>query len=244
MKPIELIYSNFLQNKKQLAVLIDPDKNDEKTLISIIRKIHANEADFILTGGSFISNSIQPLIKDIKKHSDKPVILFPGSLLQLSDQADAIFLLSLISGRNPEFLIGNHVVAAPFLKKSGMDVIPVGYMIIDKKQNTSVSYISNTTPIPEHKTDIIVATAIAGEFLGNKLIYLEGGSGVNEPISPKVVETVKENISVPLIVGGGIKNAEQAEQLYNAGADILVIGNAVEENKYLIGEVASVIKSL
>jgi putative glycerol-1-phosphate prenyltransferase len=149
--------------------------------------------------------------------------------MQLSNKADAMLLLSLISGRNPDYLIGNHVLAAPYLKKSGIEIIPTGYILVGRG-NSSVEYISNTNPIPEDKIDIIIATAIAGELTGNKIIYLESGSGAERPIDVEVIKEVKRSISVPLVVGGGIKTPVKINEIINAGADVVVVGNAVENN--------------
>ncbi|NJO69784.1 MAG: phosphoglycerol geranylgeranyltransferase [Bacteroidetes bacterium] len=174
------------------------------------------------------------LIQTIKQETNVPVFLFPGNLLQLCDQADGILLLSLISGRNPEYLIGNHVLAAPFLKTTGMEIIPTGYILVETGTKTAVEYISNTTAIPAGKTDIVVSTAMAGEMLGLKVIYLEGGSGADKPVNKTLIEEVKKHINIPLIVGGGIRAANQARDAYDAGADILVLGNVLEENPELL----------
>jgi geranylgeranylglyceryl phosphate synthase family protein len=162
-------------------------------------------------------------------------------LLQLSNKADAILLLSLISGRNPEYLIGNHVIAAPFLKKWGIVVIPTGYILIGEGNSTSVEYISNTKPIPSDKFDLVIATAIAGEMMGNKLIYLESGSGATKSIDPELVKEVKRHISVPLIVGGGIREPGQLRIISEAGADIFVVGNAIENNLEILGSLVKAI---
>lgn len=217
--------------KRGLAVLIDPDKqqNNDKLLKTIETCVACN-VDFIMVGGSLVSGSTDSIIDTIKKNCHLPVVLFPGSLLQLTPNADAIFLLSLISGRNPEFLIGNHVLAAPMLKKSKLEVIPVGYILIESGHLTSVQYISNTIAIPSDKPDIAVATAIAGEMLGLKTIYLEAGSGALNPVPEKIIRAVKSQISIPLIVGGGIKTREQLELTYQSGADIVVIGNSLEND--------------
>jgi len=209
-------------------------------MLSKLLELSANCAiDFFLIGGSLTSVSIEPHISYIKKHSSIPVVLFPGSLLQISEKADGILLLQLISGRNPEFLIGNHVIAAPFLKKSHIEVIPTGYMLIDSGKISSVEYISNTKPIPAEKNDIAVATAIAGEMLGLKMIYLEAGSGAPGPINLSMISDVKKNISVPLIVGGGIKSGEDLKAVFNAGADIIVMGTAIENNISLLTEISN-----
>ncbi len=231
-----------LNRQKIIALLIDPDKHTTESLVRAIKI--ANEADvgFILYGGSIISNHLPHSIETIKEHTNKPVFLFPGSLLQLSYQADGIFLLSLISGRNPELLIGNHVQAAPFLKKSQMEIIPVGYILIGQGAQTSVEYMSQTIPIPPEKTDIAVATAIAGEMLGLKAIYLEAGSGAIQHITSQTVECVKSNVSIPLIVGGGVRTPQQAKSLFDAGADVLVIGSAAEHNPEVLYDMSKVLQ--
>jgi putative glycerol-1-phosphate prenyltransferase len=228
------------QNKEKLVVLlIDPDKQNDESLKHTVNIANEAGISFFLIGGSIISKSINEQIATIKQNSQLPVFLFPGNLLQLCDLADGIFFLSLISGRNPEFLIGNQVLAAPFLKNSNMEIIPTGYMLIDTGQRTSVEYMSNTAPIPADKPDIAIATALAGEMLGHKLIYLEGGSGTRQIINTRLISEVKQNISIPLIVGGGIHTAKQASEIFDAGADIIVIGNAVEDNPKVIFEIVS-----
>lgn len=227
------IYSK-LNKEKMLVMLIDPDKHNRATLTDVLEIVKKYPPDFILTGGSLVSKSINQSIEIIKKETDLPVFLFPGNLFQLCDQADGIFLMSLISGRNAEYLIGNHVLAAPFLKASGMEIIPTGYILVETGSKTAVEYISNTTAIPANKTDIVVSTAMAGEMLGLKMIYLEGGSGADKPINKKLIREVKKHISLPLIIGGGIRTAEQAQEAYEAGADIIVVGNVLEENPNLL----------
>jgi putative glycerol-1-phosphate prenyltransferase len=208
--------------------------------VQTIKTAEIAEFDLFLIGGSLVSVEIENVILNIKKHTDKPVVIFPGSLLQISPAADALLLLSLISGRNPEYLIGNHVVAAPYLKKMRMDVIPTGYILIENNHTSSVEYISNTKPIPAHKHDIVMATAIAGEMLGHKLIYLESGSGASNPVSYELIDKVKSNISIPLIIGGGIKSKTEVENTFKAGADIVVVGNAIEKNVELLMEFGAV----
>lgn len=231
------------QNKqKQIALLIDPDKQDKTSLLTLLKNAVKGGISFILIGGSLTSKSINDTITLIKQNCNLPVFLFPGSLMQLCDQADGILLLSLLSGRNAEFLIGNHVQAAPFLKKSGMEVIPTGYILIDCGQRTSVEYMSNTLPIPFNKPDIAVATAMAGEMLGHKLIYLEGGSGANTHIDCSLVKEVKASISIPLIIGGGIRTAADARNIFEAGADIIVIGTVTEEKPNSIIEIGETLK--
>ena len=233
------IYSKFILPKKQFAVLIDPDNQTENQLLDLVNAIEASQlVDFIFVGGSTMISSINVFIDQLKKLTSLPVILFPGSVLQVSAKADAMLYLSLISGRNPEYLIGQHVMAAPMIKQSGIEVIPTGYMLIDCGQRTSVQYISNTNPIPYKKTDIAVATAIAGEFFGYKLMYIEGGSGADKIISSEMCKHVKQAISIPLIVGGGIKTYDDAKMLYQNGADILVVGTAFEKDSTVIKSIA------
>ena len=227
------------QNKEKMVVLLfDPDKSDKDSLLITIEKAEKAGIDFFLMGGSLISKTVNDKIEIIKKATSKPVFLFPGNLLQLCDQADGILLLSLISGRNPEFLIGNHVNAAQFLKNSKLEIIPTGYMLVDTGRRTSVEYMSNTMPIPANKPDIAIATAIAGEMLGLKLIYLEAGSGSDSFINTHLIKEVKKNITIPLIVGGGIRSAANAKEIFDAGADVIVIGTAAEENPDSIDEIA------
>lgn len=238
-----MLYSKIAaaQNKnKMLVVLIDPDKHDDVSLMSFLENINQYPPDFILVGGSLVSKSVNATIEKVKNATKLPVFLFPGNLLQLCDQADGILLLSLISGRNPEYLIGNHVLAAPFLKSTGMEIIPTGYIIVETGSKTAVEYISNTTAIPAGKTDIAVSTAMAGEMLGLKMIYLEGGSGADRPVNKILISEIKKHISIPLIVGGGIRTAIQAKDAYNAGADIIVIGNVLEENAALLKDFVEV----
>lgn len=229
MNKIKEIYSSIINNRKKLALLIDPE-NFNSFSENTVKVIKESKFDYLFVGGSLISEPLDNLIIYLKKIVHVPIILFPGSILQISDKADAILFLSLISGRNPDFLIGHHVIAAPYLKKIGIEVIPTGYILIDGKNTTSVQYISNTMPIPVEKKDIVVATAIAGEMLGLKLIYLEGGSGAKESIPTDVVKKVKENINIPIIVGGGIKSPEEMIGLFDAGADIVVISTIIENN--------------
>jgi len=231
----QTIYNRFCRKKKQLAVLLDPDKSlDSFALQKKIQLAEQIGIDYFFVGGSLISNSITNLINQIKKSSSIPVIIFPGSVIQISENADALLFLSLISGRNPEFLIGSHVIAAPFLKKTQVEILSTGYILIESGVQTSVEYMSNTKAIPHAKIDIATATAIAGEMLGNKLIYLEAGSGAAKPVSLEMIAEVKRNISVPLIVGGGIKTIQQINNTFDAGADIVVIGTILEENPELL----------
>ncbi len=228
------------RTKKMVAQLIDPDKFSDSSLSATAG--HAKDAgiDFFLTGGSLTMRPVNTLIEKIRQLSEIPVVLFPGNLTQLTDTADAVFLLSLISGRNPELLIGNHVIAAPFLKHIRDSLIPVGYMLIDCGGQTSVEYMSQTSPIPRDKNDIAVATALAGEMLGMKAIYLEGGSGAGKPVSPSMIRAVREEISIPLITGGGLNTPEKIDEAFSAGADVVVIGNGCEKNPHLIIDACAV----
>ena len=235
-----MLYSLIVkkQNKeKMVSLLIDPDNHDTESLENIVNIANLAGVDFLLIGGSIITKSFNDKIKIIKDKTKLPVFLFPGNLLQLCNQADGILLLSLISGRNPELLIGNHIIAAPFLKNSGMEIIPTSYILIDTGKCTSVEYMSNTRPIPANKPEIAVATAMAGEMLGHKLIYLEGGSGAEQTINKQLISEIKKNITIPLIVGGGIRTSSQARQIFQAGADIIVIGTVVEESPDMVFEI-------
>ncbi|HBX50700.1 MAG: geranylgeranylglyceryl/heptaprenylglyceryl phosphate synthase [Bacteroidetes bacterium RIFOXYA12_FULL_35_11] len=224
------ILNNYNKGKKQLALLIDPDKYTSAGLKKTINDANKANVDFILVGGSLMFHNHVNVISHIKSETKIPVILFPGSLLQISPDADAILFLSLISGRNPDFLIGNHVVAAPLLKKSKIEIIPTGYILVEGGRTTSVEYMSNTKPIPGNKIDIAVATALAGEMSGHKLIYIEAGSGAEIPVTSEMMTAVKKNIAIPLIVGGGIRTNDSLKKACKAGADIIVIGTAFETN--------------
>ena len=218
-------------SKKKFVVLIDPDKPTDKEIIDIVEKSKKVGVDFFFVGGSLLTtDSLDNCIKLIKSHCDIPVLIFPGNSLQISKWCDGFLLLSLISGRNSEMLIGRHVIAAPYLKLYGNEIIPTGYMLIDGGKQTSVSYMSNTTPIPHDKDDIAMCTALAGEMLGLKIIYLDAGSGAINPVSSEMISKVKQTIEVPLIVGGGINTPEKAAIAAKAGADIIVVGNALEKS--------------
>lgn len=231
------IYDKIKNRKKKLlALLIDPDKVDDEYLAKFISYGKQKLFDFIFVGGSIVNNSTDELILKIKKELEIPVVLFPGSPSQISYNADALLFLSLISGRNPDYLIGQHVLAAKSLKNSNLEVIPTGYILIQSQTVSSTEYITNTKPIPANKYDIAVSTAIAGELLGMKMIYLEGGSGAKIPIKKHTVLQVKMNIHIPLIVGGGISEPEKARDIAKFGADVIVIGTAIENNVDLIPE--------
>lgn len=237
------IYDKFQdKTRKRLAVLIDPDKPTDAQIISIIEKAKKADVDFFFVGGSLlVTDSLDHCIKLIKEHCDIPVLIFPGNSLQISKYCDGFLLLSLISGRNPEMLIGRHVIAAPYLKLYGNEIIPTGYMLIDSGKATSVTYMSDTTPIPHDKDDIAMCTAIAGEMLGLKLIYLEAGSGALMPVSTSMISKVSQMIKIPLIVGGGIRTPEMAAEAVKAGADVIVIGTAFEKEPELLNKFAEAI---
>jgi phosphoglycerol geranylgeranyltransferase len=240
------VYSQIVEKKlkgeKSFAVLIDPDKVDAEAIRELAAKAVEAKVDFLFVGGSLvISDHLDDCIKEIRAHCNIPVLLFPGSPSQISREADALLYLSLISGRNPELLIGQHVISAPFVKKSGLEIIPTGYMVIDGGAATTVSYISNAAPIPSDKSDIAMCTAMAGEMLGMKLVYMDAGSGARKAISEEMIHTVAGQISVPLIVGGGIRDAEKAYLNCKAGADIIVVGNAIEKDIQLITEISAAI---
>lgn len=229
-------------SRKKFVVLIDPDKPTDEEIVDIVKRSNEVGVDLFFVGGSLLTtDSLDNCIKLIKKHSDIPVLIFPGNSLQISKWCDGFLLLSLISGRNPEMLIGRHVIAAPYLKLYGNEIIPTGYMLIDSGRQTSVSYMSNTTPIPYDKEDIAMCTAIAGEMLGLKVIYMDAGSGAMKPISKDMIYKVKHTIEIPLIVGGGINTPEKAAEAAKAGADIIVVGNVLEKNLEQLQEFADAV---
>lgn len=234
-------YNNILNaiNNKQklLAVLIDPDKVILANLPSFFNKLQQSVATHIFVGGSTDEHKkTTSVIAKIKELTSLPVILFPGSFEQITETADALLFLSLLSGRNPEFLIEQQVKAAPVLQKSSLEIIPTGYILIDGGVKTSVEKVSNTTPIPQKNIQLIVDTALAGMFSGKKLIYLEAGSGATKAVSQTIISSVKKAIDIPLIVGGGIRSKQQLENAYIAGADLVVIGTAFEENDDFFNE--------
>lgn len=240
------IYNSLVQKKraeqKSFVVLIDPDDITSSSLDKVIQLSQKAGVDYFFVGGSLvISSHVDEVIQQVKSNCDIPVVLFPGSPSQVSKYADALLYLSLISGRNPELLIGQHVVSAPFVKKSGLEIIPTGYIVVDGGAPTTVSYISNAAPVPSNKNDIAMCTAMAGEMLGMKLIYMDAGSGAKIPVSESMIKAVSENVEVPLIVGGGITEAEKAYLNCKAGADVIVIGNAIEKDPSLIIEMSEAI---
>lgn len=234
-----------LKQKKQksFAVLIDPDSVNLNDIEKIARQCNDAQVGYVFIGGSLMtSNHLDQCIIRFKQNSDIPVLLFPGSPSQVSKEADALLYLSLISGRNPELLIGAHVVSAPIVKESGLEVISTGYVVIDGGAPTTVSYMSHSAPIPHDKNDIAVCTALAGEFQGKNIIYMDAGSGAKNPISEEMISSVAQNVSLPIVVGGGIITPEKAYNNCKAGADIIVVGNAIEKKPELIKEMASAIQ--
>lgn len=240
MSLLETLELRHRQGKKSIAVLIDPDKaEDETRLMNLINLASENCVDFFFVGGSLVTTTnLSDVVRLVKETVNIPVILFPGSSLQIDSSADAILFLSLISGRNPDLLIGQHVQAAPILRNSRMEVMPTGYILINSGKTTSVAYISNTTPIPEDKYSLAACTAMAGEMLGLKLIYLDAGSGAEREINQKMISAVRKSIRTPLIVGGGINNSQKAIAALEAGADIIVIGNSLEKDPSLLTEIS------
>jgi putative glycerol-1-phosphate prenyltransferase len=244
----EIIYQSIVNRKKNgqksFAVLIDPDKVDAGKIDDLTELALNAKVDYLLVGGSLvISNHLDEVVQQIKKNCSIPIILFPGTPSGVSRYADGLLYLSLISGRNPELLIGQHVISAPAVKKSGLEIISTGYMVVDGGAPTTVSYISNASPIPADKNEIAMCTAMAGEMLGMKLIYMDAGSGAKRPVTEEMVGIVAANIDIPLVIGGGIRNPEKAYVNCRAGADLIVVGNAIEKDASLIKEMADAVHS-
>ena len=230
------------QGRKLLAVLVDPDKVSDARLATLGYHANAGLIDYFLWGGSLVNQPQSAYyLRQLKSLTDVPILLFPGSVYQLDEQADALLLLSLISGRNPELLIGHHVTVAGRIKQMGLTTVPTGYLLIDGGKPTSVSYMSGTTPIPADKPAIAAATALAGEQLGLKLIYLDAGSGALNPVNQEIIRAVRAEINLPLVVGGGIRTPERAQQALAAGADLIVIGNGLERDAGWLPEVAALV---
>jgi phosphoglycerol geranylgeranyltransferase len=245
----DAIYSALLLKKrsrrKSFALLIDPDKVEPARTATLIGMAVEARVDYLFVGGSLVvSDHLDQVVQQIKAHCKIPIILFPGTPSQVSPFADALLYLSLISGRNPELLIGQHVVSAPAVRKSGLEIISTGYMVIDGGAPTTVSYISNALPIPADKNEIALCTAMAGEMLGMKLIYMDAGSGARRPISTEMIERVSSHIEIPLIIGGGIQDPEKVYLNAKAGADMIVVGNAIEKDASLLAEMAGALHSV
>ena len=243
------LYKNILiskeQGKKLFAILIDPDKQKNSDLLLIIKYANKSKVNYFFVGGSLLINdNLNDCIKTIKENSKIPVILFPGNTMQINPKADGILFLSLISGRNPDLLIGKQVISAPILKQTELEIISTGYMLIDSGKATTASYMSNTVPIPREKNAIATSTAIAGQYLGMKLIYMDGGSGAEQPITSDMIKQVSNCIDIPLIIGGGICNAKKAIENCQSGADLIVVGNAIEKDPSLILDISQAIQSI
>ena len=241
-----MIYNQFLtakqQGRKQLAVLIDPDKTSRDAILRLCDTAGTSHVDYFFWGGSLVSSeSVDYYLSLLRAHTDVPVVLFPGSIYQLTDQAEAVLLLSLISGRNPELLIGQHVLAAPRIRRLGLEAISTGYMLVDGGSPSSVSYMSATQPIPYDKPNIAQCTAMAGEMLGLKLMYLDAGSGARRPVHPEMIKAVQQVVDCPLVVGGGIRSAETAHRALQAGADCIVVGNGLENDPSWLPELSKLV---
>lgn len=225
------IQQNKIQQKKMLAILIDPEKTGLDSIVSLTEKIKTSPATHIFVGGSsFDDNHLDELIIALKRSCDLPILLFPGNANQISPYADGILFLSLLSGRNPEYLIDIQIQAVPKLLNTNLEIIPTGYLLIDGGNETAVARISQTTPINRNSTDTALYTALAGEYSGKKLIYLEAGSGAQNSVPIAMVEEISKHLTTPLIVGGGITSKEQIDEMYRAGADLVVIGTAFEND--------------
>lgn len=240
MSVLKDLQDKHLNNKKSIAVLVDPDKaEDPSRLLHLINLASENCVDYFFVGGSLVTMAnLSDVVRKIKENVNIPVVLFPGHSIQVEASADALLFLSLISGRNPELLIGQHVVAAPILRNTRLEIIPTGYMLINSGRITSVAYVSNTMPIPDDKYSLAASTALAGQMLGLQAIYIDAGSGADKEISPRMIASVRKSISVPLIVGGGINTARKAISALEAGADMIVVGNALERDPDLLTEVS------
>jgi len=229
-------------DQKSLSVLLDPDKVEQDVLLSLLAHTTQYPVDYFLVGGSLVTDyAHKEVIATIRRHTATPVILFPGNPLHIEPSADAILFLSLISGRNPEFLIGQHVIAAPLLKKSGLEILSTGYMLVDGGAQTTVSYVSGTMPLPYDKPGVAACTAMAGEMLGLQLMYLDAGSGARRPVSSAMIAAVRAVVDTPLVVGGGINTDQKAYEALKAGADMIVVGNGIEQNPDLLPQLSTVI---
>ena len=219
------------KKEKLLAILLDPDKLSVNKLSAVIAKISSNKVNFIFVGGSTVTNGITEIfVKEIETLTSIPIILFPGDFSQLTNKANAVLFLSLLSGRNPEYLVEQQIKSVNFLKHSSLEIIPTGYILIDGGVESSVQKVSNTTPISQLNLEEILNTSIAAEYLGKQIIYLEAGSGATTPVGPKIIRSVSENTNIPIIVGGGIRTKKQLESAFNNGADMVVIGTAFEND--------------
>ncbi len=221
------------RGEKLFALLIDPEEHTPATVERLLRRIGSRPADLVLLGGSLVTRPVEPVAKVLRAALEVPLVLFPGSLLQLTGEADALLMLTLLSGRNPQYLAGDQVTAAPYIRNLGMEVIPTAYLLVGDGRASAVEVVSGTAPLPEQRSEVITATALAAEYMGSRLIYLEKGSGAPQPLDTEVVRKVRSLITVPLIAGGGITHPREAAILYQAGADIIVVGNALEKDPAL-----------
>lgn len=237
---------NLLQSiadgKKKIAALVDPDNYTDAALNELIEMALRNHLSYFFIGGSLLHQSnFEHSLGILKQQSKIPVVIFPGSAFQVSPNADAILFLSLVSGRNPDYLIAQQVAAAPAVKRAGIEVIPTAYILVDGGKSSTTAYITQTIPIPENKPEIAATTALAASFLGMKAVYLEAGSGAANPVNTTFIKAVKQAVQLPIIVGGGIKNAAKAASAFDAGADVVVVGNALEKNPALLNEFGSML---
>jgi len=228
-----------------IALLVDPDKAHDQSLKQTLLKAEIAAVDVVLVGGSLLTDGdLNETISIIKSQSNLPVILFPGSVYQISSKADGILFLSLLSSRNAEMIIGQQVIAAPYLRKTNLEVISTAYLLIDSGQQTTASYMSNSNPIPANKPEIAASTALAGTYLGMDIIYLDGGSGAESPVPPNMISKVKEYSQQLLFIGGGINTIEKAKDAFSAGADVIVVGNRIEEDPNFLTELGDLKKQL
>jgi len=237
------ILKKYRNNEKQLAFLIDPDKFSFARIEELKALLYKVVPDILLVGGSLISVDTSQFVSELKQHVNLPVILYPGSASQICKETDAVLFLSLLSGRNPEFLISHHVTAAPLIKANNIEAISTGYILVDGGCSTSVQYISQTQPIPANKNDIAIATALAGQYMGMKMVYMDAGSGANNPIPASMVSAVKKQIDIPLMIGGGLRTVESIKLACKAGADIIVVGNALEQDLCLLADFYTAVKA-
>lgn len=242
----QFIKENAKRGHKQLAVLIDPERAKLSQLDQLLAAIHEYKVEIIFLGGSFLmEDELDQCIRKIKKKCPASrVYLFPGSNFQVHEKADALLFISVLSGRNAEFLIGKHVIAAPYIKAKKLETIGTGYILIDGGRQTAAHYISSSIPIPGDQVQIAAATALAGKMLGMQMIYLDAGSGAEFPVSQKMIHQVKKQLDIPLIVGGGIRKEEQAFHAAQSGADIIVVGNAFEQDPSLIPDFQMIIREI
>lgn len=232
------ILTRISNSKRLLAVLIDPDKMRVENVFSFLLKVNDSIATHILVGGSEVDKGkTERLIIEIKKYTQLPIILFPGDHIQISDKADALLFLSLISGRNPEYLIGKQVESISKLRQANLEIIPTGYILLENGKQTSVERVSKTKPLKRNNIDLIMDTAKAGELLGMKLIYLEAGSGATHPIEVSIIKRVKTQLNIPLIVGGGIWSTQAIESAFESGANMVVVGTAFEEDESFFNDI-------